>query len=165
MKKIFSLLVVLTLMAVSLFGCNTAPFHFTGEWKFSKVNKVEFLSELPEGTLDVLKELYGAENEEDIIKNAFDRFVSEKTFENFYLKFDGKYTYTYDPFMDREATWFFYKTGEYTGFISYDGELEVTDKNPFPEVFHDISYNADTDTMFISITNYSSFMITLELKR
>ncbi len=165
MKKILSLIIVLTLAAVSLFGCNSAPKHFTGEWKFSAVEKVEFIPALDEGTLDMLKQVYNAEDEESILNNALDSFIADKTFENFYLKFDGKYTYTYDSIMDREATWVFYQTSETEGFISFDAELDVNNGNPDPVVYPEISYKADTDAMFITLNNYGSFMVTLKLTR
>ena len=165
MKKFLSVIIGLTLMAVSLFGCSETPKHFTGEWKFSEVEKVEFIPVLPEGTLDLLKEEYNAEDEEGIINNALARFVAEGTFANFYLKFDGKKTYTYDPFADREATWVFYKTSENEGFISFYAELDVKEGNPDPVVCPAISYKADTNTMYIVLSNYSSFMITIALTR
>ena len=165
MKKILSMVLVLTLVVVSLFGCSGTAKHFTGEWKFSKISKVEFIPDLSEGMLDLLKQEYNAEDEEGIINNAFDRFVAEETFANFYLKFDGKHTYTYDPFMDREATWVFYQTSEHEGFISFYAELDVNDGNPDPIVCPEISYKADTNTMYIVLSNYGSFMITIELTK
>ena len=67
--------------------------------------------------------------------------------------------------MEREATWFFYQTGENEGFISYDGMLDANNGNPAPIVFPDISYKADTNSMYITINDYSAFMITLKLSR
>ena len=109
-------------------------------YEFSKITKVEFVPVLPEGMLDLLKQEYNAEDEEGIINNAFDRFGADETFSNLYIKFDGKQTYTYDPFMDREATWVFYQTSENEGFISFYAELDINDGNPDPIVCPEISY-------------------------
>lgn len=165
MKKIFSIVLVLTLMVASLVGCGGSSKHFSGEWKFSKITKVEFSPEIDNETLDVLKQTYGAEDEEGVLTNAFAKFTQDGTFANFYLKFDKKYTYTYDAIMEREATWFFYQTGENEGFISYDGMLDANNGNPAPVVFPDISYKEDTNSMYITINDYSAFMITIELTR
>ena len=164
MKKILSLIMVLTLVAISLFGCNSAPKHFTGEWKFSQISKVELATELPTGTLDLLKESYGVDTEEEVVNSALAQFVADKTFNTYYIKFDKKYTYTYDALFEREVTWAFYQTGENEGFISYDAELDASAGNPAPGVFPEISYKKDTDTMTI-VECYSSFMVTLELTR
>ena len=165
MKKIFSIVLVLTLMIASLVGCGGSSKHFSGEWKFSKITKVEFVPVLPEGMLDLLKQEYNAEDEDGIINNAFDRFVADETFSNLYIKFDGKQTYTYDPFMDREATWVFYQTSENEGFISFYAELDINDGNPDPIVCPEISYNPDSNTVYIVLNAYGSFMITIELTR
>lgn len=166
MKKILSLVVVLMLMAICLFGCDATPEQFKGEWKFSEVIKVEFIpDELPNGMLDLLKEEYGAEDEADILKKARERYIEEGTFANYYLNFSEEYTYTYDPFMDREATWFFYQISENEGFISFDGNLDVNNGNPAPSVYPNIFYDADTDTICIVENNYTSFLITLKLTR
>ena len=165
MKKFLSLIMVLTLVAISLFGCNSTPKHFSGEWKFSAIEKVEFMPDISDDTIEMLKQVYSAEDEEGILQKANERFVQEETFANYYLNFSGKYTYTYDPFMDREATWFFYKTSETEGFISFDGELDANNGNPAPSIYPNVSYNADTDTIYIVENDYSSFMITLKLTR
>lgn len=165
MKKLLSLLIALTLILVCFSGCNKESNHFTGEWKFAEITKVEFSPEIDDYTLDALKQRYNTEDEETILSNAFAKFTQDGTFANFYLKFDKKYTYTYDPFMDREATWVFYQTSETEGFISYDGMLDANNGNPAPVVFPDISYKADTDNMNITINDYNAFMITLNLSR
>lgn len=165
MKKLLSLLIALTLILVCLSGCTKQPKHFTGEWKFAEITKIEFSPEIDDYTLDILKQIYNAEDEETILSNAFAKFTQDGTFAIFYLKFDKEYTYTYDAIMEREATWFFYQTGENEGFISYDGMLDANNGNPAPVVFPDISYKADTDNMYITINDYSAFMITLKLSR
>ena len=165
MKKVLSVLAVLTIMAVSLMGCSSMPKHFTGEWKFSSVVKVEILSDASESELNNLKTLYGAETEEEIENNAKAKYIADKTFENFYLKFARKNTFTLDPFANREATWVFYKTDENKGFISFYTELDASEGNPDPVVCPDVTYNAESDTMNIVISNYGSLMITLELTR
>jgi hypothetical protein len=165
MKKLLSLLTALMLVVVCLVGCNKEPKHFTGEWKFAEITKVEFSPEIDDYTLDALKQIYNAEDEETILSNAFAKFTQEGTFANFYLKFDKEFTYTYDVIMEREAKWFFYKTGDNEGFISYDGNLDANNGNPAPVVFPDISYNADTNSMYVTINDYSAFMVTLKLTR
>ena len=165
MKKLLSSLIALTLILVCLSGCTKQPKHFTGEWKFSEIVKVDLSPEIDDYTLDALKQIYNAEDEETILSNAFAKFAQDGTFANFYLKFDKKYTYTYDAMMEREVTWFFYQTGENEGFISYDGMLDANNGNPAPVVFPDISYKADTNSMYITINDFSAFMITLKLSR
>ena len=164
MKKIISAVLLLTIVAVALFACASSK-QFTGEWKFSKIRSVEFAPDVSESTLDMLKEAYNAENEEDVIKKANEKLGSDKIFDAFYLKFDGKNAYTYDPFMDREATWVFYQTDENKGFISFYGELDVEDGNPDPVVCPEIVYESDKDTLYIVLNAYNAFMITLELTR
>ena len=139
MKKIFSIVLVLTLMVASLVGCGGSSKHFSGEWKFAKLIKVELMPSLDDGTLDLLKQEYNAEDEAGIVSNAKDRFEAEQTFANFYLNFESKNTYTYDPFMDREATWVFYKTGENEGFISFTESLTRARATPIP-LFAPISF-------------------------
>lgn len=165
MKKLISIVLVLTLMTVSLFSCNFAARQFTGEWKFSKVSKVELAPECKNLVFDTLKQKYNTEDEAEIVSKALDEFVAEKTFENFYLKFEGQNTYTYDPFMDREATWRFYQTGENEGFISFYTELDPSEGNTDPLNYPDLVYQADSDTMYIVVHDYFAFMITLELTR
>ena len=165
MKKLLNLLIALTLILVCLSGCTKQPKHFTGEWKFSEIVKVDLSPEIDNYTLDALKQRYNAEDDETILSNAFAKFTQDGTFANFYLKFDKKHTYTYDAIMEREATWFFYQTGENEGFISYDGMLDANNGNPAPVVFPNISYKADTNSMYITINDYSAFMVTLKLSR
>ena len=164
MKKFLSLIAVLTLTAICLFGCKVAPKHFKGEWKFSQVCEVALSSELTTNEIETLKEVYGVDSEEGIINTALAQFTEENTFANSYLKFGGKYTYTYDALFEREVTWVFYQTSENEGFISYDAELDASAGNPAPEVFPEITYNPETDTIFI-VERYTSFMVTIELKR
>ena len=164
MKKFLSVVMLVTVLALSIFGCSSVPKQFTGEWKFSQIIKVEFTPDLSQDILDNLKQEYNAEDEEGILNNAFAKFAQDQTFANVYLKFGKKYTYTYDPFMEREATWVFYQTGENDGFISFYAELDVNDGNPDPVTHPELSYKADTDTMHIVI-RYSCFMVTLELTR
>lgn len=164
-KKFFGLIICLTIAVLSLFGCSTTPSHFTGEWRFDEVVAVNFAETPSESELSYLKETYNAQNETEILNNVLASYVSNDTFANFYLKFNGDSAYTYDVFAEREATWKFYQISENEGFISYDAELDATDGNPFPTVFPDISYDADANATFITINNYGSFMITLKLSR
>ena len=164
MKKLISFLLLVTLMAVSLCGCNTTPICFTGEWKFASIEKVELQPDLEQSMIDLLKEQYNAEDEDGIVANALDTFTSEGTFNSFYLKFDNKEVYTYDVAFEREATWVLYQLTEKTGFISFYTELDTTDGNPYPVICPDLTYNAETDTMVITM-NHLSFMVTLTLVR
>ena len=43
--------------------------------------------------------------------------------------------------------------------------LDANNGNPAPIVFPDITYKADTNSMYIIINDYSAFMITLKLSR
>ena len=165
MKRIISTLLMLTLVTVSLFGCVGAPDHFEGEWKFSKITKVELIPDVTEDAMELLKEQYGAQDEAGVVAGALASFTADEAFLDFYLNFDGKNTYTYDPFVDREAPWVFYQTGENEGFISFYAELDVSEGNPDPVSCPEIRYEADTNTMYIALSNYGSFMITLELTR
>jgi hypothetical protein len=165
MKRIISAVLLLMLVAAALVGCNGAPAHFTGEWKFSKITSAKFVPNVDDSTLEFLKEAYNAETEEAVLKTVKDKLVSDKTFDVFYLNFDGKKAYTYDPIMEREATWVLYQTEENKGFISFYAELDVNEGNPDPVVCPEIVYEADKDTMYITLNVYTEFMLTLELKR
>ena len=46
MKKIFSIVLVLTLMVASLVGCGGSTKHFSGEWKFSKITKEKLYADI-----------------------------------------------------------------------------------------------------------------------
>ena len=162
MKKLISVFLLITVLAVSLFGCNSKPKCFSGEWVFSSIVEVELVPNLSQGEIDNLKEGYNVQTEEEIVIKALEKFETEDTFATFYLKFTKNYTYTYDPLMEREATWKFYKLTENTGFISFFAELDVSAGNPDPLVCPDLTYNSETDTMTITM-NYSSFMVTLTL--
>ena len=163
MKKLIAFVLLISVMIVSLFGCGGTPKCFTGEWKFSAINSVELKSDLDQSVIDLLKEEYSAENEEEIKTNALDRFVAEEVFTPCYIKF-GKETYTYDPVLVREATWAFYQLTENEGFLSFYTGLDVANGNPDPILYPDVAYNAETNTMFLTI-NYTAFMVTLELVR
>ena len=143
----------------------TALIKACGSMGYTGDIKVEFVPELDDGVLDLLKQEYTAEDEAGIISNAFDKFTADETFASVYLKFGGKHTYTYDPLMEREATWVFYQTSENGGFISFYSELDVNDGNPDPVVCPEVSYDADTNIMYITINAYGAFMVTLELTR
>ena len=163
MKKLVIFALVLSIMAVALIGCGTKT-QFKGNWNFSQITKVELVPDLEESRIDGLKEQYSAEDEKGIIDAALAAFKADKIFDACYINFDKKYTYTYDPVLDREATWAFYQLGDNAGFISFYTELDVTDSNPDPVLYPDIVYNAETGTMLMTL-NYYSFMVTIELTR
>ncbi len=165
MKKLTTLfLLLIMVMAVSLFGCNSTPKCFTGEWKYSTLVSVELHPDISQSEIDYLKEAYNASDETGIIENVFNDFVANDSFSSFYLKFTKKYTYTYDTLFEREATWAFYLLSETEGFISFDTELDDSNGNPYPSVYPNLEYDAETDTMIITM-NHSLFMVTLKLVR
>jgi hypothetical protein len=164
MKKLVIFALVLSLMAVSLFSCGTTPKHFTGQWKFSKITKVEISPDASEDVIALLKEEYAAEDEKGVEANAMARFVAEGIFAPCYVNFGKKESHTYDPAMDREATWVFYQTGENEGFLSFYTELDATNGNPDPILYPSVVYNAETDTLLMTL-HYIGFMVTIELTR
>ncbi len=164
MKKLISVFLLITVLAVSLCGCNSTPKCFSGKWKFSSIVEVELKSDLTQSDVDLLKESYNAQTEEEIVIKASEKFNTEDTFAPFYLKFSKKLAYTHDLIMEREATWSFYKLTENTGFISFYTELDASQGNPEPLLFPDLAYDKETNTMSITM-NYSMFMVTLALVR
>ena len=164
MKRLVIFVVVLSIIAVSLFACNTKSDHFDGEWKFSKISKVELASDVDESSLDYLKEEYGAEDEKGIEEKALARFTADGTFNPCYFNFGKKQSYTYDPIMDREATWVFYKTGDNEGFLSFYSELDASNGNPDPILYPSVVYVEETDTLLLTL-HYIGFMVTVELTR
>ena len=167
MKKIIigvvSLLIVTSIAAVLIFVGGT-PKHFRGEWKFSKISSVEVTSNVHESWLIRFEEEYGAKDQASINAAAIDALSKDDIFAPYYVNFDGKYTYTYDPIMEREATWCFYQTGDNTGFISFYSELNVEEGNPDPSIFPEIAYNAEADVLFVTLYHVG-FAVTLELTR
>ena len=164
MKKIIVFVLLLAIVICALSGCAVNDSGFTGKWNFSKVSKIELTKDLDESLLNSLKAQYGAEDEEGIINGALSAFESAKTFDSCYVNFDKKNTYTYDPIMDREATWVFYKTGDNEGFLSFYTEIDPSDVTPDPEVFPPVSYNEEANTLFLTI-KYISFVVTIEFVR
>ena len=164
MKKLVIFALVLSIMTVAFIGCSKTPDYFKGEWKFSKISKVEIAPEVSESGIAELMQTYGAEDEKGLEAKALAAFAADGTFASCYLKFDKKFSYSYDPVMDREATWVFYQTGENEGFISFYAELDAADGNPDPVNNPVIVYHAETDTISMTI-NYISFMVTIELSR
>ena len=164
MKKLITALFLVTVMLISAVGCFSSSNCFTGEWKFSQINSVELQPGLDQSTIDLLKQTYNAVDEDGIETNALIKFVSEGIFVPCYLNFDRRFAYTYDPVMDREATWKLYELTETTGFLSFYTELDATNGNPDPILYPDLVYNVETETMSITI-NYISFMVTVDLVR
>ena len=164
MKRLVIFVIALSIMTVSLFACNTKADHFTGQWKFSKISKVEIAPDVDESRLAYLKEQYGAEDEKGIEENALAKFTADGTFNPCYLNFGKKQSHTYDPSMDREATWVFYQTGDNEGFLSFYTELDVSSGNPDPILYPSVVYVAQTNTLLLTL-NYMGFMVTVELTR
>ena len=163
MRKIVIFAIVLSMLTVSLLSCGASG-PFSGQWNFSKISSVEIAPGADEEWMDSFKELYGAEDEAGIEANALASFNEKGSFEPCYIRFEKKYTYTYDVAMDREATWSFYQTGENIGFISFYTELDVANGNPDPVVCPEIVYNAETGIMSMT-TYYLGFMVTVELTK
>ena len=164
MKKLVIFALVLSMLVAVFSGCDKASDHFTGQWRFSKIGKVEILSDTSEDLIDDLKEQYGAEDEKGIEEAALNKFVADKIFDPYYIRFEKERTYTYDPFMDREATWVFYQTGDNEGFISFYTELDPAEITPDPAVFPPVIYNAETNTLVVTVV-YGVFAVTIELTR
>ena len=168
MKKIIigvvSLLIVASIAAVLIFVGGT-PKHFRGEWKFSKISSVEVTANVNESWLIRFEEEYGAKDQASINAAALDALSKDGIFAPYYVNFDGKYTYTYDPiYAEREATWCLYQTGENTGFLSFYTELDAADGNPGIEICPDLVYNAETNTMLLTFYHVG-FIVTIELTR
>lgn len=164
MKKLVAFVLLFSVMALSLFGCNATPKCFTGEWKYSSIVSVELRTDLYTGELDNLKQEFNAEDEEGVVANALNSFATNETFSAFYLRFDRKFAYTNDILMEREATWAVYVLNETDAFISIYTELDASNGNPYPDINPDLKYNAETETMLITM-DYRSFMVTLKLTR
>ena len=164
MKKILAL-VLLVVMSLSLFACGEkTPKNFSGEWKFASIEKVELKADLAQEVIDLLKEQYNAEDEASLNVNARDSFVADGVFTPCYIKFTKNNVYTYDPAMDREATWVLYQLSENTAFISFYTELDASNGNPDPTLYPDLVYNAESNTMLMTI-NYIGFKVTISFVR
>ncbi len=164
MKKIFTMVLAFTLVVCSLFGCSKMPKHFTGEWKFAELTQLELVSGLTANEMEAVQERYNASSKEGIESNAKAEMLDAGIYDNYYIKFTKKFTYTYDPIFEREATWKFYQTGENNGFISFYTELNVEDGNPDPIICPEISYDADNDVLYI-VECVHPFMATIKLTR
>ena len=166
MKKFITFLLLITVLAVSLFGCGpTTEDCFSGEWNYSSVQSVELAPDLDSSMVEALKEYFYAETEEELVANAKDAFITAGTFNTFYLNFGSEFAYTYEPIFERETTWTFYKLTANEGFLSYATELEFTNFNPYPVVFPDLLYVSETNTMLITMNYTTSIVVTLELAR
>lgn len=164
MKKLVIFFLLVSMMTAILCGCNAAPKHFKGDWKFDRIRKVELDSNVSESVIADLFEEYGVADEKSLEESALAAFTADGTFAPCYVKFNGKQAYTYDPVMEREATWAFYQTGETEGFISYSTELNAADGNPDPVTNPAVVYNAANDTLSLTL-KYAAFMVTVELTR
>ena len=164
MKKLVVFLLLVSMMTVALCGCSATPKHFKGDWKFAKISKVEIGSNVSESVIADLFEEYGVADKKSVEESALAAFTADGTFAPCYLKFNGKQAYTYDPVMEREATWAFYQTGENEGFISVYTELNVADGNPDPVTNPAVVYDSENDTLSLTL-KYAAFMVTVELTR
>lgn len=164
MKKIVAFVLLLSFATVALFGCSAPAGAFSGEWRFSKIAKIELDPSLDEETVSLLVEHYGAEDEAGLPAAALASFVEEKVFDPCYVRFEGDRTYTYDPAMDREATWVFFKTSENGGFLSFYTEIDPSEVTPDPIVFPPVVYNAEANTLSLTI-QHTAFFVTVELSK
>ena len=164
MKKLIAFIVVVAMVSVALLGCNALPKHFTGEWKFSKISKVEIDPNVNEGIVAGLLEEYDAADKNGVETSALAAFTADGTFAPCYLTFSGKDAYTYDPVMEREATWVFYQTGDNEGFISFYTDLNAADGNPDPVTNPVVKYHPETNTLSLTL-KYAAFLVTVELSR
>jgi hypothetical protein len=162
MKKNIKTLVLLVLAAPSLIGCS--PSHFSGKWKFNSIADIAMSPNVGEDVIESYKEHYGVSDVAGIEAAALDSFKEEKLFNPCYINFSGKYTYTYDVIMEREATWVFFQTSENEGFLSFYSELDPSEGNPDPEIFPPLVYNPETDNMYMTYT-YSAFNFSIEFVR
>ena len=162
MKKFIVLALALSLVAVALFGC--APANFNGDWTFAEISKVELAPDLSQEDLALLMQHYGVQDETGLVNAVRDEFVENQTFATCYIKFGKKLTLTYDPLFEREATWFFYKLSETEGFLSFH-EIEEVTGNPDPIVYPTVVYNAESDTMSLTIQHTTAYMVTILLTK
>lgn len=163
MKKLVIFALALVVLVAAFSGCSKTPEQFTGQWKFSRISKVEISPETSESQIDGLKEQYGAEDENGIAAAALNAFAADKTFDPYYVRFEKDRTYTYDPIGEREATWIFYQTGENQGVISFY-DMDPAEITPNPAVFPPVIYNAEAKTLSVTVS-YSAFFVTVELTR
>ena len=164
MKKFVAFLLLAAMMTAIFCGCSATPKHFTGNWKFSKISKVAVDSNVNDSVIADLYEEYGVSDKKSVEESALAAFNADGTFAPCYLNFSGKKAYTYDPVMEREATWAFYQTGENEGFISVYTELNVADGNPDPVTNPAVVYDSENDTLSLTL-KYAAFMVTVELTR
>ena len=164
MKKIIAFLLLFSMMSIALYGCGATPKHFTGEWQFSKISKVEIDPNVSEATIAGLIEDYDVTDKNGVIESVLAEFVADGTFDSCYIKFSAKKACTYDPIMVREAAWAFYQTAENEGFLSYSTELNAADGNPDPSTCPAVVYDPATDTLSLTL-KYGAFLVTVELSR
>lgn len=162
MKRLICLILALTVLVAALCGCSKPAEHFTGQWKYSAIRSVEIVPSADEDLIRSLKEDYGAADEAGVESAALSEFLADGTFSGCYLHFDGSRAYTYDPVMEREATWAFYRTGDGEGFLSMFAELDAADGNPDPANNPAVAYEAKNGVMLL-VLKYAAFMVTLEL--
>ena len=162
MKKFFRSFILLLFVAFALVGC--APKHFTGKWNFNDVTSLEIASTVSSTVIDDYKETYGVETNEALEAAVLADYKEEGLFTPSYINFAGKNTYTYDPAMNREATWVLFQTSENEGFLSFVTELDASEGNPDPTIFPSLVYNAETDNMYMTY-KYAAFMVTIQFVR
>ena len=164
MKKIIIFVLALSILTLAFVGCNKTPEQFTGEWKFSKITDIEFSPDVTAEDLALLMEHYGVEDEAGLLDAVLAKLDAENTFDPCYINFEKENTYTYDPIMDREATWVYYQTAENEGFLSFYTEIDPSEVTPDPVVFPPVVYNAEKGTITMPI-QYAAYIVTVEFVR
>lgn len=159
MKKIFKTLILLLLVTFSLVGCTQK--QFDGKWNFKEISDIEIAPSASESDIESYKEHYGVEDNAALEAAVLAAYKEEGLFTPSYINFSGKYTYTYDVAMDREATWVFFQTSDNEGFLSFYTEIDASQGNPDPEIFPSLVYNPETNSMYMTY-KYSNFMVTIE---
>jgi hypothetical protein len=159
MKKIFKTLILLLLVTFSLVGCTQK--QFDGKWNFKDISDIEIAPNVSASDIEYYKEHYGVEDNAALEDAVLAAYKEEGLFAPSYINFSGKYTYTYDVAMDREATWVFFKTSENEGFLSFYTEIDSSEGNPDPEIFPSLVYNSETNSMYMTY-KYADFMVTIE---
>ena len=162
MKKLIKRLFVLMMIVFGLVGC--APKHFTGRWNYVAVADVQIAESVTDARLEELKEEYGVTDKLALQTAVGDKLNEEKTLKDYYLNLNGKKTTSWDPNLNREASWILYQTSETEGFLSFYAIEDASQGNPDPSICPALKYSSDINTMYVTL-KYIAFMVTLTLSR
>ena len=162
MKKLIKRVFVLLMVVFGLVGC--APKHFTGRWNYVAVADVQIASSVSDARLEELKEEYGVNDKLALQTAVCDELNEEQTLKDYYLNLNGKNTKSWDPNLNREASWILYQTSETEGFLSFYELEDASQGNPDPSICPSLRYNNEIDVMYVTL-KYIAFMVTLTLSR